>query len=231
MASVNNSKVILALDEANRSKALSYVRLLSSDLAMVKVGLETFVAFGPDFVREIRDMGVPVFLDLKLHDIPVTVAKAVEQAVRLDVSLLTVHASGGQEMLRAAQEASQGSTRVIAVTVLTSFHAQALSEVGFEGSVEEQVWRVGSLAMASGVQGLVCSAHELRALSGLGGVRVVPGVRPVGAASHDQKRVATPAQAVADGATWIVVGRPVLQASNPLQALRDINQSVLEGVA
>jgi orotidine-5'-phosphate decarboxylase len=227
---MHSSRVILALDQAHKPQALSYVRMLGSALGMVKLGLETFVGFGPDFVREVRGMGVDVFLDLKLHDIPRTVAKAVQQAVQLDVSLLTLHAVGGAEMMQAAQEASQGRTQLVAVTVLTSFDQQAAASVGYVGSVQEQVVRLGSLAMESGVQGLVCSAHELQALAPLGGVRVVPGVRPAGQAAHDQKRVATPEEAVRAGATWIVVGRPILESPNPMQALQAINASVQQGV-
>jgi orotidine-5'-phosphate decarboxylase len=221
-------RVIVALDVPEASAVLRLARQLGSDAAMVKIGLEAFVGHGPDLVRQVRDSGAEVFLDLKLHDIPRTAAAAARRAVALDVRLLTIHAAGGPDMVRAVVDAVGDRTQVVAVTMLTSLDAAASRSIGFAEPLAEAAARLGALARDNGAHGLVCSPHELRALAPLGGVRVVPGVRPAGAAAGDQKRVATPAEAAAWGATWIVVGRPILEAADPVRALREIQASLGE---
>lgn len=221
-------RLILALDVPSRDEALGLARELKDDLAMVKVGLESYCAHGPDLVRALRDTGVEVFLDLKLHDIPRTVAAAAREACKAGATLLTVHAAGGPEMIEAARHAAPPETKVIAVTVLTSLNDGILRELGYFEPVEGAARRLGGLALEHGADGLVCSAHELAALLPLGGLRVVPGVRPRGAAVGDQKRVATPAQAVRAGATWIVVGRPILDAEDRHAAARAIVAEIAE---
>jgi orotidine-5'-phosphate decarboxylase len=213
------NKIIVALDLPERPALLALAKRLVGEVGMIKVGLEAFVAYGPDLVRELRTMGHAIFLDLKLHDIPRTVAASVQQAAKLDVRLLTVHASGGAEMVRAAADAA-GTTQIIAVTMLTSLDDAASKAIGFS-FVEDSTLRLGKLARDNGAAGLVCSAHELHALMPLGGVRVVPGIR-LEKSVDDQKRVATPSEALALGATWIVIGRPILQAADPVIKVREI---------
>lgn len=222
----NRSNLIIALDVAEREHALDLARCLRDEIAMVKVGLEPFVAHGPGLVAELRDAGVEVFLDLKVHDIPRTAAAAAREASRLGARLLTVHAAGGAEMIGAARDAASESTAIIAVTMLTSLDDDAARGIGFASSVADSASTLGRLAVAAGADGLVCSALELERLTPVGGLRVVPGVRPRGSASGDQKRVATPGEAVSKGATWLVVGRPVLQAEDPVAAARAINAEV-----
>jgi orotidine-5'-phosphate decarboxylase len=215
-------RLIVALDLADHGRALALAKKLQGRIAMAKIGLEAFVAFGPAFVREIQDAGLEVFLDLKLHDIPNTVAGAARQAAALGVKLLTVHAQGGAEMIRAAREATPPSTQIIAVTVLTSLDDAIACALGSALPVRELALKLGRLARECGADGLVCSASELSVLERLGGTRVVPGIRPSGTGSADQRRVATPAQAIRAGATWIVVGRPILEASDPAAAAQEI---------
>ncbi|HSI02850.1 MAG: orotidine-5'-phosphate decarboxylase [Myxococcota bacterium] len=220
---MKQSPVILALDVPERARTLELAKLLGPEVGMVKLGLESFVAHGPDLVRAVVGMGLPVFLDLKLHDIPRTAAAAAKMALDLKVKLLTVHASGGAEMVRACREAVGDALHLVAVTVLTSLGDDDLAGVGFSGQAATVAARLGKLAIDSGAHGLVCSALDLPALAGIGGTRVVPGVRAAAGAIHDQKRVATPAQAMKAGATWLVVGRPILEASDPVAAARAIN--------
>lgn len=212
------NRLIVALDVPERAHALELARALAPHVGMVKIGLELFIAHGPALVRDIRRLGIEVFLDLKLHDIPNTVASAARRISDLDVRLLTVHAGGGAEMLRQARAALAPHTQLLAVTVLTSFDDATLVQLGFSGGTAETALRLGELALQSGADGLVCSALELPTLAALSGVRVVPGIRPAGAAAGDQKRVATPREAIAAGATWIVVGRPIIAAPDPVAA-------------
>lgn len=218
-------RLIVALDVPARERAMELARLLAPEVAMVKIGLEGFTAHGPSLVRDLVELGIEVFLDLKVHDIPRTAAAAAREAARLGARLLTVHASGGGEMVRAAKDAA-GGCQIIAVTVLTSMDDRGLTQLGLEGAAKRVALRWGELAVRAGADGLVCSAHELAELSPLGGTRVVPGVRPLGEAAGDQKRVATPGEAVRAGATWIVVGRPILDAADPLAAARAINSEL-----
>ena len=219
--SVDN-RLIVALDLPERDKILSFAKQLGPEVGMVKIGLEAFIAHGPDLVREVVDNGAKVFLDLKVHDIPRTAAAAVRQASRLGASLLTLHGAGGSEMIRASKQEASDGLEILAVTVLTSFDEDGLSAVGYREDVSGTVRRLAELSLTHGADGLVCSSHELELLSDLGGYRVVPGIRPAGTAHGDQKRVATPKEAVDRGASWIVVGRPIVQADDPIAAARAI---------
>ncbi len=214
------------MDVPERNETLELATALAPHVAMVKVGFESFVAHGPSLVTDLRDAGVDVFLDLKLHDIPRTVAAGAREASALGARLLTVHASGGAEMVRAARDAAAEDTSILAVTVLTSMDQNAVDAVGLAGTVAESVQRLGALALGAGADGLVCSALELDVLKFSSGIRVVPGVRPAGTASGDQKRVATPEEAVARGATYLVIGRPIVQAPDPAAAAAEINRSL-----
>ncbi len=204
---------------------------------MIKIGLELFVHAGPQVVALGQELALPVFLDLKLHDIPETVERAVAQASNLGASLVTVHASGGRAMLRRAVSraaAEGGSLSVCAVTVLTSLDHEDLSDVGMAGPPTQAVTRLARIAYDEGVRWFVCSPAEVRAVRELLGdqaVLVTPGVRPAEAARGDQKRVATPEQAIQDGADWVVVGRPIRDAADPLAAARGIAESIRAGRA
>jgi orotidine-5'-phosphate decarboxylase len=221
--------LILALDVPTREEAAPLLRQLRGSLRWVKIGLQMFTAYGPEYVRAVADEGFSIFLDLKLHDIPNTVAKAVESLAPLPIGMLTLHTSGGREMMAAARKAQQ-QTRpdllLLGVTVLTSMDAAGLGELGLPVSPETQVSRLGNLAVAAGLTGLVCSPLEVSLLRGQlpAGVQLVtPGIRPAGdAGGDDQKRIMTPAQAAAAGASYIVVGRPILKASDPAAAARAI---------
>ncbi len=225
-------RLIVALDVSSATQARQIVQTIGEAATTYKVGKQLFTAEGPQIVRDLVASGRKVFLDLKFHDIPNTVAGAVSSAASLGVSMLTVHASGGSKMLQAATEAAvQSSTKpmVLAVTVLTSLTDAALAEVGVAGNVLTQVLRLGSLARAAGCGGLVASAMESRELRrelGEGFAIVTPGVRPAGSDVGDQARVLTPGQAIAAGATYLVVGRPILEASNPALAAEQIVEEI-----
>src|SRR5664280_283816 len=203
-------RLIIALDVDSASQAQQIVQAVGESASTFKVGKQLFTAEGPQIVRDLVSSGKKVFLDLKFHDIPNTVAAAVRQASALRVDMLTVHASGGSKMLNAAAEAAGNNVLVLAVTVLTSLADEDLSEIGVAGNVQAQVLRLARLAGASGIRGLVASAHEARELRrelGDDFAIVTPGVRPAGAAKGDQARVVTPADALRAGASHIVVGR------------------------
>ncbi|MBA3850277.1 MAG: orotidine-5'-phosphate decarboxylase [Opitutus sp.] len=223
--------LILALDVPTREEAAPILRQLRGQLRWVKIGLQMFTAYGPNYVREVAGMGFDVFLDLKLHDIPNTVAKAVESLGPLPIRMLTLHTAGGSEMMRAAVAARQKSNPqllLLGVTVLTSMDQTGLAEIGVAGSPESQVERLGRLAAAAGLRGLVCSPLEvalLRRVLPADVQLVTPGIRPAseaGAAGDDQKRIMTPAEAARAGSTHIVVGRPILKAADPAAAARGI---------
>lgn len=224
--------LIVALDVPNAEKARALVAQLGESVSFYKVGKELFTAEGPALVRDLVASGKKVFLDLKFHDIPNTVAGAVRSAASLGVSLLTVHASGGSRMLEAAaQAAAQSAAKptVLAVTVLTSFAPADLEEIGVSGSVEAQVLRLAGLAINAGCGGIVASAQEavrLRLALGDGFTLVTPGIRPAGAVAADQARVVTPEDAIRAGATFLVVGRPITAADDPQQAARSITQQI-----
>ena len=224
----DKDRLIVALDVPGATQARQIVQAIGEAATTYKVGNQLFTAEGPQVVRDLVSSGRKVFLDLKYHDIPNTVAAAVRSAAELGVSMLTVHASGGSKMLKAAAEAaSQSSAKpmVLAVTVLTSLSDADLQELGIVGDVLSQVLRVGALARAAGCGGLVASAHEARELRtalGEGFALVTPGVRPAGASAGDQARVVTPKDAIAAGATYLVVGRPILEAPDPAKAAQQI---------
>jgi len=221
----SSERICVALDFPSWREAEPFARTVAPGVGILKVGLEMFAAEGPSAVRAAATLGRPVFLDLKLHDIPNTVEGAARSAAASGASLLTVHASGGPAMVAAAVKGAGGKLRVLAVTVLTSLDAAALRAVGLDGPPEAAVVRLARLAVDAGAGGLVCSPHEVRAVRaavGPGPLLVVPGVRPAGAAKGDQARVATPAEAVAAGADVIVLGRPLRDAPDPLAAAREI---------
>lgn len=219
------AELIVALDVSAAAEAEAVVVRLGPSVGFYKIGLELFTAAGPEVVSRVKAHGKRVFLDLKLHDIPRTVERAVKACGALGVDLLTIHSSGGRAMIRAAADAaaSCGATppRIVAVTCLTSLDQNDLSDLGIGRAMAEQVAALGTLATSSGAHGIVCSPQEvaaMRQLLGAAALLVTPGVRPAGAAVGDQKRVATPAQAVRDGATHLVVGRPILDAPDPCAA-------------
>ena len=220
--------VFVAIDTPSLERAKGLAGQLGGLAGGVKLGLEFFSANGPAGVVSILEHGLPVFLDLKLHDIPNTVAKAVEALRPLEPAVLTVHAAGGRAMLEAAKSAAAPGTKVVAVTVLTSLDAVDLAESGVIGSPTEQVQRLSELARDSGLDGIVCSGAEVAAAKAAwpDGFFVVPGVRPKGSATADQKRVVTPREAVDSGASILVIGRPVTAADDPAAALRDIALSL-----
>jgi len=221
-------RLIVALDVPSATQARPIVQSLGEAATTYKVGKQLFVAEGPQFVRDLVASGRKVFLDLKFHDISNTVGAAVRSAAELGVSMMTVHASGGSKMLRAAVEAAAESATkplILAVTVLTSLSDADLQEVGISGNVLSEVLRLGALARTAGCGGVVASALEARELRrelGEGFSIVTPGVRRAGAAADDQARVVTPAEAIAAGATYLVVGRPILDAPDPAAAARQI---------
>ncbi len=218
-------RLILALDVPTRAQAFSLTDELLPFIGMVKVGLQLFTAEGPDLVRALRDNGARVFLDLKLHDIPNTVARAVEAAARLDVQMLTLHLSGGREMIAAATNAAPEGLLLLGVTVLTSANDETLQELGWQEGIAAQVARLAKLGEQSGMRGFVASPLELAALRPIlaqDAQLVIPGIRPSGSAAGDQKRTMTPAKAVAAGADYLVVGRPITAAANPKAAAQKI---------
>jgi orotidine-5'-phosphate decarboxylase len=220
-------RLIVALDVSSATEARAIVQAVGEAARFYKVGKQLFTAEGPQVVRDLVGSGRRVFLDLKYHDIPNTVAGAVGVAAKLGVTMLTVHASGGEKMLRAAVEAAAAPRElsVLAVTVLTSMDRHDLEQVGVQGSVLDHVRRLGALAIGQGCAGVVASAHEAAALRtdlGKDFLIVTPGVRPPGTAKGDQVRIVTPAEAIAAGATHIVVGRPITDAPDPAKAARDI---------
>lgn len=216
--------IYVALDTSSLEQARALAEQARVNAGGVKLGLEFFAANGPAGVTAILELGIPVFLDLKLHDIPNTVAKAVQALRPLEPSVLTVHAAGGRSMLEAAKAAAAPTTRVVAVTVLTSLDADDLQSIGVESGPKEQVERLAALARSAGLDGIVCSGAEVAAARAVwpDGFFVVPGVRPAGGTQGDQKRVVTPREAIDAGASILVIGRPITGADDPAAALRDI---------
>jgi orotidine-5'-phosphate decarboxylase len=224
----SRERLIVALDVSSAAAARKIVATVGDSVRYFKVGLQLYTAEGPQLVRDLVDSGRQVFLDLKLHDIPNTVAAAVAEACKLRVSMLTVHASGGSKMLRAGVEAARltsPSPLILAVTVLTSLDQRDLEHAGVRGEVVDQVSRLATLAISNGCHGVVASAQEastLRAELGDDFLIVTPGVRPSGRDHADQARVVTPAEAIAAGASHIVVGRPITEAADPAAEAREI---------
>jgi len=232
---LSNTKVIVALDFSNKEEALALVRVLDPALCKLKIGKELFTLAGPELVRTLVDLGFDVFLDLKFHDIPNTVAQACKAAASLGVWMLNVHALGGQNMLQAAREAIDSSAQkplLIAVTILTSMSAEDLMQVGISGTAEENVERLALLSEHSALDGVVCSSKEveqLRKTVAADFKLVTPGIRPAGSSNDDQKRIMTPPDAINAGSDYLVIGRPITKSNNPLQTLIEINRQI-EGV-
>jgi orotidine-5'-phosphate decarboxylase len=229
------AELIVALDVDNRREAEDKIKLIGDSVGFYKIGLELFTAEGPDVVKAVKDLGKKVFLDLKFHDIPRTVERAVRSGGKLGVDLMTIHSVGGKAMIKAAADAAdefgEAGPRILAVTVLTSLDQADLEDVGISGRTPaDQVAAMARFAVENGAHGLVCSPKEVGQLSRSlkeGTLFITPGVRPAGAAVGDQKRVATPADAVRDGATHLVVGRPVLAAADPAAAAAAIRAEMV----
>ena len=227
--------VIVALDFPDRSSTLALVERLQPELCRLKVGKELFTRCGPGLIEELVKRKFKVFLDLKFHDIPNTVAAACDAAADLGVWMMNVHASGGRKMMETALHRLHGKQhrpRLIAVTILTSLEQSDLAEIGFQGCPADNVLRLARLTRAAGLDGVVCSPLEVSALRHALGedfLLVTPGVRPAGADVHDQKRIMTPNEAMQAGASYLVIGRPITQAADPLAALQHINAALLQG--
>lgn len=223
-------RVIVALDTPDAGQALDLARSLRPEIVWFKVGLELFSSAGPAVVKDLRDLGAQVFLDLKLHDIPNTVAKSIESIGRLGVGMTTLHAGGGQAMMEAAAKArADHGPALLAVTVLTSLDADALQTLGITATPEEQVLRLAALAAECGMDGAVCSALEVaqvRTLASDDFLLVTPGIRMTDDSQDDQARVSGPAEAIRRGADFLVVGRPITQASDPRAAVRRFQQAL-----
>ena len=224
------AELIVALDVNSRQEAVEKVKAIGDAVDFYKIGLELFTAEGPDVVKAVKDLGKRIFLDLKFHDIPRTVERAVKSGGKLGVDLMTIHSVGGKAMIKAAADAAaefgEKGPKILAVTVLTSLDQGDLADVGIVGRTPaDQVLAMAKFATENGAHGLVCSPKEVGTLSKTlkpGTLFITPGVRPAGAAVGDQKRVATPAEAVRDGSTHLVVGRPILAAEDPVAAARAI---------
>ncbi len=228
----SQSKIIVALDYSNESDALALVEQLDPEQCRLKVGKELFTSAGPSFVKRLIDLRYDVFLDLKFHDIPNTVAKACAVAADLGVWMVNVHALGGRKMLEAARTAidsTRSSTLLIGVTVLTSMDEDDLLDVGLQGSPEANVLRLARLTQSSGLDGVVCSPLEIKALRaelGSDFLLVTPGVRPTGSVVGDQKRIMTPSEAMLNGSSYLVIGRPITLSDKPLSVLLTISKEV-----
>lgn len=230
---MSNKPIIVALDYDNKSEALQLIDQLDPNMCRLKIGKEMFTLFGPELVKEIHSRDFDLFLDLKFHDIPNTVAKAVTAAAELGVWMTNVHASGGLAMMQAAREAllpyGDKAPLLIAVTVLTSMSDDELALLGINVPAAEHVKRLASLTKQAGLNGIVCSAQEasmLKAEFGADFKLVTPGIRPAGSDKGDQHRVMTPTQALAAGSDYLVIGRPITKAANPLAALTEIHASL-----
>ena len=225
-------KVIVALDYPDESQAFQFINQVSPELCRLKVGKEMFTHLGPGFIERIQDKGFEVFLDLKYHDIPNTVARACEAAADLGVWMINVHALGGRRMMETAANAlasHQQRPYLIAVTILTSMADSDLAEIGFNLGSSEMAIKLANLAQQSGLDGVVCSALEsesMRQKFGNDFLLVTPGIRPAGSASDDQRRIMTPADAIQAGSSYLVVGRPVTQADDPVSVLLTINSEI-----
>lgn len=226
-------KIIVALDYDNQQDALLIAQRLDPQRCRLKVGKELFTIAGPDLIKTLHELGFEIFLDLKFHDIPNTVANAVSVAAKAGVWMVNVHASGGRRMMEASANALQqlpdNNTLLIAVTVLTSMDQSDLVEIGIDLTPEQHVKRLASLAKSSGMDGVVCSAQESNMLStelGKDFVLVTPGIRPIGADQGDQKRIMMPAEAMAAGSHYLVMGRPITQAADPIAVLKKANKDL-----
>ena len=237
MAEKIKNPIIAALDVPSAEQALKLAEQIAPVVGAFKIGSELFTSAGPDIVKKIRATGAAVFLDLKFHDIPNTVAKAVASATRLDVQMITIHTSGGLEMMRAAEASAQQTATqsgrntplVLGVTVLTSFNSDTLAEIGCQPNVGAQVERLANLAVKAGLRGLVCSPLEIADLRQFLPAHiqlVTPGIRTGAEKADDQKRTLTPREAIQAGASWLVIGRPIYAAENPRAAAEKILESL-----
>jgi len=218
-------KIIVALDVPTRKEALDLVEKLRDQISFFKIGLQLYAAEGPEIVRAVLSTGAKVFLDLKLHDIPNTVARAVESAAGLGAQMLTIHLSGGPEMIRAAVTARKNNLSILGVTVLTSATEETLREIGISDKVGDHVLRLAKLGVEGGIDGLVASPHEVKMLRDQFGAKiklVVPGIRPSWSGAGDQRRVMTPRQALDAGADYLVIGRPITTHPQPREAVAKI---------
>lgn len=233
MTDKNDPRIIVALDYANIEEAIRLAETLNPEICRLKVGKELFTHAGPAFIEQLHKLNFDVFLDLKFHDIPNTVAKACRAAADLGVWMVNVHTLGGRRMMEAAREAIDGcahSPKLIGVTVLTSMGPEDLVEVGLPADPKENVLRLAGLAESSGLDGVVCSPKEVVAIRETLGTEfclVTPGVRPAGSSTDDQKRITTPQDAISSGSSYLVIGRPITQAENPRKALEEINAVIL----
>jgi orotidine-5'-phosphate decarboxylase len=234
MTQLADPKVIIALDYADKQQALDFIGQLDPSTCRLKIGKEMFTHFGPEFVKTVVNKNFDVFLDLKFHDIPNTVAKAVKAAADLGVWMVNVHATGGRRMMEAAKAILEPygdqAPLLIAVTVLTSMDQSDLHELGIELSPAEQVKRLALLTKSSGLDGVVCSSHEaaeLKELLGSDFKLITPGIRPAGSEAGDQRRIKTPKEALDCGSDYLVIGRPITQAENPAQVLTEINATLI----
>ena len=229
---VNNSRVIVSLDYPGKEEALTLVKQLDPRHCRVKVGKELFTSGGPGFIESLVDRGFDVFLDMKFHDIPNTVAGACRAAAKLGIWMMNIHAAGGRKMLEAAREAVHGAGHqplLIGVTVLTSLNSRDLDEMGIPESAADHVMRLARLTHSSGLDGVVCSPLEVAVLRrefGGGFILVTPGIRPAGTESDDQQRTMTPSQAIKAGSDYLVIGRPITKATEPMRALEDIENEI-----
>lgn len=222
------SRIFLAIDTTDLDHAKHLASRVKSHIGGIKLGLEFFCAHGHHGVHDMARIGLPLFLDLKLHDIPNTVAKAVQALRALEPAILTIHAAGGRAMMEDAKAAASDHTKVVGVTVLTSLDDHDLSRIGVADAPDTQVARLAALSHEAGLDGIVCSGHEVKAAHAAwrSGFFVVPGVRPTNGKMADQKRTVTPAQAINDGASIIVVGRPITHAEDPVEAVRAIGATL-----
>jgi orotidine-5'-phosphate decarboxylase len=233
MNKIFKNPIILALDVNSLTKAQSILSDLKSHIGGVKLGMEFFNSFGPNGVREISKLGIPIFLDLKLHDIPITVYKTIKTLMELDIAIINVHSSGGRNMLEAAAKArsefKDKPTKLIAVTVLTSLDNNDIEEIGYKDNSEDLVLRLASLAKDSGLDGVVCSAKEISLIKsklGKNFILVVPGIRLEKDNKNDQKRVMSPKKAINAGADLLVIGRPITDSKDPLKTIDNILENI-----
>lgn len=231
---MKDQRVIVALDYEQQAEALAFVDKIDPNSCRLKVGKEMFTLFGPDFVRELHKRCFSVFLDLKFHDIPNTCSKAVRAAAELGVWMVNVHASGGERMMSASRQILEpyGNDRplLIAVTVLTSMEQSDLRGIGVDVAPKEHVMRLASLTQNAGLDGVVCSAHEAHMLKSHLGQEfklVTPGIRPIGSEVGDQRRIMTPSEAIKAGSDYLVIGRPITQATRPDEVLKAINDTLI----
>jgi len=218
--------LIVALDISDYNETVKLATLLNDKVAMIKIGLESYVAHGQNLILDLIDRNINIFLDLKLHDIPRTASAAAREVSKFKPKILTIHASGGPDMIRAVKDELPNETLLIAVTILTSLNNLSVEQIGFTKGIKDTSICLGKLAVDNGANGLVCSQHELNYLKHLECVKVVPGIRFGDFKQDDQKRFSTPLKAILDGANFIVVGRPIIQSSDPIKVIEEIDNEL-----